>query len=65
MKVPTCGIEWGYFFFARSSICCGDNRGPGKFRGGGRLSRAGWDGGLNLLGFSKALGLRVGVDGGG
>lgn len=64
MKVPTSGIEWGYLFFARSSICCGDIRGPGKLRGGGRLSRAGWDGGLNLLGFSKTLGLRVGVDGG-
>lgn len=52
---------WGYCFVSRSSICCGDILGPGKWRGAGRLILAACDGGLNLVGFSKTLGLRTGA----
>lgn len=61
MKVPSCGIDSGYFLYFCSSTCCCVIRGPGKFRGGARSTiRDGWDGGLNLVGFSSDLGLRVG-----
>ena len=50
-----CGYR---FVFCASSSGC-DNGGPGYCRGRVRVNLEGWDGGLNLAGFSRTLGLDV------
>lgn len=55
-KVPFAGIILGYFLFLRASLSTGEIVGPGYWRGA-FLSRAGWEGGLNLVGFSRRIGL--------
>ena len=56
MKVPSGGIIFGYFFFVCLAISSSDNGGPG-YLGPSLRSRAGWDGGTNLEGFSRTRGL--------
>jgi hypothetical protein len=58
MKVPSGGIIFGYFFFVCLAISSSDNWGPG-YLGASFLSRAGWDGGTNLDGFSRTRGFDV------
>jgi len=56
-KVPSAGIMCGYCFVFCAALSLADSGGPGYWRGGGRLRRAGCEGGLNLAGFSSARGL--------
>ena len=49
----------GYCFVFCASFSVADSGGPGYWRGGGRFSRAGWDGGLNFDGFSRTRGLEA------
>jgi len=61
MKVPSAGIIFGYFFVLCLAISSSDNWGPG-YLGPSLRSRAGWDGGVNLEGFSRTRGLEFEVD---
>jgi len=56
MKLPAAGIMCGYCFVFCAAFSVADSGGPGYWRGGGRLRRDGWEGGLNLAGFSRARG---------
>jgi hypothetical protein len=58
MKDPSGGIIFGYFFFVCLAISSSDNGGPG-YLGPSLRSRAGWDGGTNLEGFSRTRGFDV------
>jgi hypothetical protein len=58
MKDPSGGIIFGYFFFVCLAISSSDNGGPG-YLGPSLRSRAGWDGGTNLEGFSRTGGFDV------
>jgi hypothetical protein len=58
MKDPSGGIIFGYFFFVCLAISSSDNWGPG-YLGASFRSRAGWDGGTNLDGFSRTRGFDV------
>lgn len=55
IKLPSGGIIFGYFFVVCLAISSSDNWGPG-YRGPCLRSRAGWDGGVNLEGFSSTSG---------
>lgn len=57
LHVPSGGNELGYCFVFCSSFCVSDSLGPGYCLGGFLLSRAGCEGGLNLSGFSRTIGL--------
>jgi hypothetical protein len=56
MKLPSGGIIFGYFFVFCLATSSSDNWGPG-YLGASLRSRAGWDGGVNLDGFSRTRGL--------
>jgi len=56
MKVPSAGIIFGYFFVFCAAACSADNCGPG-YLGGSFRSLAPWEGGLNLVGFSRTRAL--------
>jgi hypothetical protein len=56
MKEPSGGIIFGYFLDFCLAISSSDSCGPG-YLGPSLRSRAGWDGGVNLEGFSRTRGL--------
>lgn len=55
MKLPSGGIICGYCFVFCASLSGADSGGPGYCLGGDLFRRAGWDGGLNLEGFSRRV----------
>lgn len=57
MKVPSAGTICGYLRLFWASFSGAERGGPGYWRGGARLSRAGCEGGLNFDGFSRTSGL--------
>jgi hypothetical protein len=58
IKLPGGGIRFGYFFVLCLAAASADNWGPG-YLGGSLRSREPWDGGLNLVGFSRMRGLEL------
>lgn len=58
MKLPSGGIIFGYFFVSCAAFCSADSWGPG-YLGASARSRRPWEGGLNLVGFSRTRGLEL------
>ena len=57
-KLPSGGIIVGYFFVCCLACSSADNWGPGYLGGSFRI-RDPWEGGLNLVGFSRTNGLEL------